>query len=113
MRKVNTKKMVANGSGVVYLLIMESDRDETYLDFIRQKSCLVCRRPPRSHAHHTRGLVRGSGGTALKPSDYLAIPLCAEHHHEIHQRGVFTFQKKYRLDLEVKIVNLQMEYALE
>lgn len=47
------------------------------------------------HPHH----VRIGAGTALKPGDDCCVPLSWRHHHEIHQIGARSFERKYSLDL--------------
>ena len=43
--------------------------------------CAICGRTP-SHAHHVRyAQPRGLG---LKVSDEFTVPLCATHHHNLH-----------------------------
>ena len=49
-------------------------RNANYLDFIRDKACLLCGYPVSS-AHHVRRL-RWGAGTSIKPHDYCTIPLC-------------------------------------
>lgn len=46
---------------------------------------MFCRRPA-AEAHHAfrRG---GGGGVGIKGCDLLAVPLCIEHHRELHQTG--------------------------
>ena len=63
-----------------------------YLRFVKTRPCAVCRRAA-SDAHHL--VSRGAGG-----SDYKAIPLCREHHAEIHQLGRQRFEERHGLDFE-------------
>lgn len=68
--------------------------DEAFGDkatFVRDCNCLVCGRNP-SHPHHVKS--RGAGGTA----EHL-VPLCHEHHRELHAIGARTFQTKHNVDL--------------
>lgn len=59
-------------------------RDEKHLARVRKEKCLICpwvgvgRQTTPTHAHHCRSLNGGMLGK--RPSDYLAVPLCAEHH---------------------------------
>lgn len=64
------------------------------LEKIRQRPCLVCKRPPPSDPHHVKS--RGAGGTDEMEN---LIPLCRRHHVEIHQIGRKTFVKKYSLNI--------------
>jgi len=82
------------------------ERDRKYLEFIITKPCLVDRCGVANYNpgdglivyHHVREL--GGGGTALKPSDYKTIPLCAEHHNMVHFGGLMK-------------INLDIEYVLK
>ena len=52
-------------------------RDKRYLQYIRDKGCVICGQP--SIAHHIRRSYWGSG-MGIKPHDYVTIPLCNNHH---------------------------------
>jgi hypothetical protein len=71
-----------------------------YLDFIRQNPCIVCGR--RAEPHHMK--TRGAGG-----SDFLAVPLCREHHTEIGH-GTLNFLVKYKIDIRATIFELLRDY---
>lgn len=77
-------------------------RDESYLAFVRRHECCVhhCRRP--SIAHHALGRC----GTAVKGSDFGAVPLCTTHHGEVHTMGEDTFQRVYDVDFKEVALNL-------
>ena len=60
-------------------------RSAKYLKFVRGQRCAFCANPA-TEAHHTGRLV-GGGGVGIKPCDYLAAPLCGEHHREFHKCG--------------------------
>jgi hypothetical protein len=68
-------------------------RDDAYLRWIRSWPCLVCSTRRRIEAAHT-----GPHGIGQKASDTSCIPLCAEHHAELH-RGVLDFQERYRIEI--------------
>ena len=62
--------------------------------------------------HHYKGLK--GGGMSLKPPDYHAIPLCAEHHNLWHRMGEshFNLDREYILEMMNKylidyIINLK------
>lgn len=57
-------------------------RSEKYLAYVRRKPCCACLKPAPSHAHHF-----GPHGTATKPSDYRAVPLCDVCHYEWHAKA--------------------------
>ncbi len=52
----------------------------------------------RMEAAHVR---RGTeGGTALKPADFHAIPLCSAGHSEQHALGEVSFERKYGINMK-------------
>ena len=56
-------------------------RCKEHLRFVASQPCAICGRTP-SHAHHIRyAQPRGLG---LKVSDEFTVPLCATHHHNLH-----------------------------
>lgn len=59
----------------------------------RSLPCSVpgCTRRP-AEPHHVR--TRGAGG-----SDSDCVPLCHEHHMELHGKGRHTFETKHAVDL--------------
>ena len=62
-----------------------------YLEWVRTLPCVVC--GSWSQAHHLKG--HGHGGTGKKVSDLWVMPLCAEHHAELHNHGHVTWERKY------------------
>jgi hypothetical protein len=64
--------------------------DKDYLKLIREKPCCVCFGV--AEPHHL--VTRGAGG-----SDYHTVPLCREHHSELHRLGLLAFEGRYRLNL--------------
>jgi len=73
-------------------------RSEKYLNFIRSKPCLVCKK--KSEAHHVRKQVWGAG-TSIKPHDFVTVPLCHECHNPETEKS---------LNIEMIIIDLLMEY---
>ena len=59
-------------------------RSKEHLRFVASRPCVICGRSP-SNAHHVR--FAQSRGVGLKVSDEFTVPLCAIHHHELHQTG--------------------------
>jgi DNA recombination protein Rad52 len=59
-------------------------RDKAHLRFVASHSCLVCQRQP-SDPHHLRFAQPRALG--LKVSDEFTVPLCREHHRQLHQAG--------------------------
>lgn len=86
-------------------------QDKKYLAWVAKRRCLVCPRPsgPPHHFWNT-------GGKA-KHNDYLAVPLCPDHHmygaYAIHRKGSETFQKNHNIDIKDEIINLLSEYIQE
>jgi hypothetical protein len=75
-------------------------RNTEHLKWIRHLPCAV-RRSGCSrimHPHHVR--TGGTGGTAMKPPDRFAVPLCATHHNEFDTIGAQTFEALYSVDLQ-------------
>jgi hypothetical protein len=59
-------------------------RNKAHLVFVAAQPCLVCRRMP-CEAHHLKfAQPRALGG---KVSDEFTVPLCGEHHLELHRCG--------------------------
>jgi DNA recombination protein Rad52 len=59
-------------------------RDPEHLRFVASKGCLVCGRN-RAQAHHLR--FTQPSAMARKVSDEFTVPLCAEHHRDLHRHG--------------------------
>lgn len=84
-------------------------RSDRYLEFIRGKPCIVCGSLSASHPHHIRiSDSGGGGGTALKPSDYQAIPLCSDCHRREHQD---PFIREIIAEIFFKVVAIMGEYV--
>ena len=74
--------------------------NEDYLKFIRGQECFypLCCLP--GEPHHPRRLYWGAG-TSKKPHDYVAIPVCREHHKPKYENAV---------KLELIIIEYLMKY---
>lgn len=59
-------------------------RDRNHLKFVASQGCLLCNRQP-SDPHHLRFAQPRALG--LKVSDQFTVPLCREHHRQLHQSG--------------------------
>lgn len=70
---------------------MSIKRHPEYLDMIREQYCSVydCAEK-RSDPHHV-----GTGGGAMKCSDFFTVPLCRKHHAEFGNMGRWSFYSKY------------------
>lgn len=59
-------------------------RDKAHLRFVGSHPCLVCGRQP-SDTHHLRFAQPRALG--MKVSDEFTVPLCREHHRQLHHAG--------------------------
>jgi hypothetical protein len=59
-------------------------RSKAHLAFVAAQPCLICRRTP-CDAHHLKFAQPKALGR--KVSDEFTVPLCREHHHELHRHG--------------------------
>jgi hypothetical protein len=59
-------------------------RSKAHLAFVAAQPCLVCRRSP-CDAHHLKFAEPRSLGR--KVSDEFTVPLCRDHHHQLHRHG--------------------------
>jgi hypothetical protein len=59
-------------------------RNKAHLVFVAAQPCLVCQRSP-CDAHHLKFAQPRSLGR--KVSDEFTVPLCREHHHQLHRHG--------------------------
>lgn len=59
-------------------------RSRKYLDWVKSQQCVMCERRA-DDPHHIKGEGHMSGA-GLKAPDYCVIPVCREHHREIHER---------------------------
>jgi len=73
-------------ASVIVLRITNKELCESY----REKPCVVCGTQNEVCGHHIR--TKGSGGDDIEEN---LIPLCFQHHTEIHQIGLTRFCKKY------------------
>jgi hypothetical protein len=59
-------------------------RNKAHLAFVAAQPCLICQRSP-CDAHHLKFAQPRSLG--CKVSDEFTVPLCRDHHHELHRHG--------------------------
>src|SRR3954454_12731505 len=59
-------------------------RDKAHLGFVSAQPCLVCKRSP-CDAHHLKFAQPRALGR--KVSDEYTVPLCREHHQQLHRHG--------------------------
>ena len=82
-----------------------------YLDYIRNKPCLVCGSIPCDPDHLE---ARGMGGANRSGyKDYSCVPLCRIHHTESHQSGNQKFENKYGINLWKDAFNLIRRYFIK
>ena len=99
------------------------ERDEAYLEFIRQLPCCACyplspyimdtrkgKLSPGGEAHHAG---RTGKGTGQKCSDYETVPFCRRHHDEHDRIGKKKFQEKYAIDFPKVIRACRTKYGLQ
>lgn len=63
---------------------LNTDRNPRYLAFVRSKRCWFCGKDAEPHHPIKHWFPISNGGIGRKGSDYLAIPLCREHHRKVH-----------------------------
>lgn len=74
------------------------ERDSEYLNYIRERPCLICGIQHRSDAHHIRDTR--TAGTAIKSPDWYTIPLCHQCHMLVaHGTGFKEATKWIKVDL--------------
>jgi hypothetical protein len=59
-------------------------RNKAHLAFVASQACLICRVTP-CDAHHLKMAQPRSLGR--KVSDEFTVPLCRQHHRELHRHG--------------------------
>ena len=59
-------------------------RNKAHLAFVATQACLICKRSP-CDAHHLKFAQPRSLGR--KVSDEFTVPLCREHHRDLHRHG--------------------------
>ena len=65
--------------------------NEKYTRWVKTQQCMCCNNPA-DDPHHLIG--HGQGGMGTKAHDLFVIPLCREHHDELHA-GPVAFEAKY------------------
>jgi hypothetical protein len=71
-------------------------RRQQHLAFVRQLPCVACGKAAPSEAAHVRAAT--DGGTAVKPGDRYAVPLCTACHAKQHRIGELSFWSQRRID---------------
>ena len=65
--------------------------NEKYTGWVKSQNCMCCNKPA-DDPHHL--ICHGQGGMGTKAHDLFVIPLCREHHDELHA-GPVAFEAKY------------------
>lgn len=82
-----------------------------YLAFVRNQTCCSCgvdgpaTKEGRLDPHH---FMEGYGGTALKVSDYLTVPLCRKCHDHFHDHRTLPCYAGMDYDLAVASSRAQL-----
>ncbi len=82
--KVSPPAEVAFEPSLVQLPKTLRRRDKAHLSFVATQPCLVCQHTP-CDAHHLRFAQPRALGR--KSSDEFTVPLCREHHRDLHRSG--------------------------
>ena len=78
-------------------------RDKGHLRFVASQPCLICGRQP-SDPHHLRFAQPRALG--LKVSDEFTVPLCRDHHRQLHQAGN---EIAWWHDLDINVLKIAKE----
>ena len=81
--EVDVKRASASAPGVPFRKSTRA-RNKTHLRFVAAQPCLVCQRSPCDPHHLKFAQPRTLG---RKVSDEFTVPLCREHHHQLHRSG--------------------------
>lgn len=71
--------------------------------FVRSLGCLIDGSEPE--LAHTR-----SGGMGRKADAETIVPLCRQHHSELHQHGVKTFEQSWGVDLHATAAYIEEKW---
>ncbi|HHY8360295.1 TPA: DUF968 domain-containing protein, partial [Escherichia coli] len=71
--------------------------NEKYTRWVKTQLCACCGKPA-DDPHHLIG--HGQGGMGTKAHDIFTLPLCREHHNELHADPL-EFEKKYGSQIEL------------
>ena len=98
-------------------------RNDKYMDFVRgYDSCVSWGGdiPIPYHqvddwnpivVHHVR--MGCNGGVGVKPSDYRTVPLTTQEHLELHQGGEAAFWRRRKVDPDIVIIALLVNYVAD
>ena len=80
---------------VSMLSYVDDIEDYTYACLVNKK-CVICGK--RADLHHVDAIGMGRDRDDIIHEGMEVLPLCREHHTEIHSMGRDSFMKKYHLD---------------
>ena len=86
-------------------------QSKKYLNYIKEKPCLVCGTTP-CDPHHMEAVGMG-GANKDGYKDYTCVPLCRYHHTEYHSAGIVYFESRYKINLWKDAFNLIRRYFVE
>lgn len=83
-----------------------------FIKWVKTLVCIVCQ-GPNPHPHHIIG--HGLGGGAMKADDYLAFPLCGNHHtgDEGVHKGHESWEWKWGCQMKMAASNLILAYSTQ
>ncbi len=71
--------------------------------------CLVGRNNPHDDTFSANAHTE-TGGTSRKADCCTIVPLCHDHHTELHQHGIETFEQKYKLDIVAEAAMIEWRW---
>ena len=77
-----------------------------YRAWVRQQECCVC-----GSTRHIDPAHIGPHGFGQKAPDTSCVPLCRQHHEELHAIGRKRFEPKYEICFEIIIEGLFTEWS--
>lgn len=104
--------IVANDISTAFPLYEKAEDIEHYVyACLVHKKCAVCGR--KSDLHHVDAVGMGNNRNKVHHMGRRALPLCREHHTELHAKGNETFMKLYHLEPVVLDEKLCKIYGLK
>ena len=84
---------------------------EEYKDHVRTLPCLIC--DGVADPHHLFSVGMGRDRKTPKWEDFTIIPLCREHHQELHQTGRKKYEKKYYIYLYKEALKILAQWIFK
>jgi len=96
LRLGNTEQHTQHQSQNMDLSKHKRWESKEYLKFVQTLPCADCRSEENVIAHHLKGRMSPySGGMGYKSSDIFTMPLCPEHHREMHDTSRLIDHQMY------------------